>query len=120
MPQLSGQFVERMPIELSHSQPTLLIRRPVFERHGLTRSFFDDRLSLTPEEFRVEGDLVVIGPIHAEGAIGDVVDELEAAGLVYFDDFFDLSGNWPNWLSVYAMAARGLGGLPHSPATWPL
>lgn len=106
-----------MPIELAHSQPTLLIRRTAFEQHGLTRTLFDDRLGLTPDEFRVEGDLVVVGPIHAEGALGDMVSELEDLGLVYFDDFFDLSGNWPDWLSVYAMAARPAGGgaLLHPP-----
>lgn len=95
-----------MPIELAHSQPTILIRRSAFEQHGLTRSFFDERLGLTPEEFRVEGDLVAVGPIRATDALSDTVEELETRGLVYFDDFFDLSGNWPNWLSVYAMAAR--------------
>jgi hypothetical protein len=99
-----------MPIELVHSQPTLLLRRAAFEQHGLTRTFFDERLGLTSDEFRVEGDLVVVGPIHAEGALGDIVTELEDLGLVYFDDFFDLSGNWPDWLKVYAMAARPAGG----------
>ncbi len=99
-----------MPLVLAHSRPTLLIRRPAFEERGLTRSFFDERLGLTPDEFRVEGDLVAIGPIHAEGALGDLVTELEDLGLVYFNDFFDLSGNWPDWLNVYAMAARPPGG----------
>jgi hypothetical protein len=99
-----------MPIELTHSQPTLVIRRAPFEQHGLTRALFDDRLGLTPDEFRVEGNLVVVGPIHAEGSLGDIVGELENLGLVYFDDFFDLSGNWPEWLSVYVMAARPVSG----------
>jgi hypothetical protein len=99
-----------MPIELTHSQPTLLIRRAAFEQHGLSRTLFDDRLGLTADEFQVEGDLVVVGPILAEGALGDIVSELEDLGLVYFDDFFDLSGNWPDWLNVYAMAARPAGG----------
>jgi len=31
---------------------------------------------------------------------------MESRGLVYFDDFFDLSGRWPEWLLVYAMAQR--------------
>jgi hypothetical protein len=30
--------------------------------------------------------------------------ELENRGLAYFDDFFELSGNWPAWLSIYAMS----------------
>jgi len=104
-----------MPIELGHSQPTLLIRRPAFEQHGLTRAFFDERLGLTADEFRVEADLIVVGPIAADGVLGDVVTELEDLGLVYFDDFFDMSGNWPDWLNVYAMAARPAGGPLHPP-----
>jgi len=26
---------------------------------------------------------------------------------VYFDDFFDLSGNWPEWLTIYTRARGG-------------
>ena len=26
----------------------------------------------------------------------------ERLGLAYYDDFFELSGNWPEWLSVFA------------------
>jgi hypothetical protein len=63
----------------------------------------DERLNLTDEEFRVEGPLIVIGPILAEGELQDVIGELEEAGLQYFEDFFDLSGNWPEWLRLYAM-----------------
>jgi hypothetical protein len=31
-----------------------------------------------------------------------LIDDLERAGLVYFQDFFELSGNWPDWLVLYA------------------
>jgi hypothetical protein len=31
----------------------------------------------------------------------DLFEELEQVGLVYFDDFFELSGNWPQWLRLY-------------------
>lgn len=72
----------------------------------MLRSFFDERLGLTADEFTVEGDLIAIGPIYAAEALGEVIAEMEAQGLVYFDDFFDFSGNWPEWLSVYVMAAR--------------
>jgi hypothetical protein len=27
--------------------------------------------------------------------------DLETAGLEYFDDYFELSGNWPDWLLLY-------------------
>ena len=65
--------------------------------HGAT---LDARLGLTDAEFRVEGSLVAIGPIYDVDALGVLVDELEQIGLVYFDDFFELSGSWPEWLTV--------------------
>ncbi|HEX7123633.1 MAG TPA: hypothetical protein VF178_14755 [Gemmatimonadaceae bacterium] len=95
-----------MPLSLSHGKPSLVIRREAFERAGLTRAQFDERLGLTPDEFRVEGGLICIGPIHEEEALTEVVSELEGLGLTYFDDFFDLSGTWPEWLTLFAMATR--------------
>jgi hypothetical protein len=93
-----------MPLDVAHGQPTLFIRRAAYERAGITRAALDERLDLTPEEFRVEGDLVAIGPVFDEDALGEVLAALEGAGLVYFDDYFELSGNWPEWLRVLAMA----------------
>jgi len=93
-----------MPLPIRTGYPSLLITRHAFERAGLTRTAFDERLGLTPDEFRVEGGLVVIGPILDEEALGKVIDDLEAEGLVYFDDYFELSGNWPEWLEVLAMS----------------
>jgi hypothetical protein len=52
----------------------------------------------------VEGNLVAIGPVSGEESLADVVAELEELGLVYFDDFFELSGNWPSWLGLYCGA----------------
>jgi hypothetical protein len=95
-----------MPLDVTTGQPTLFIRKPAFERAGLTRQAFDERLRLTADEFRVEGELVAVGPIYDEEALGEVVAELEGMGLAYFDDFFELSGNWPEWLRVLAMSAR--------------
>lgn len=95
-----------MPIDLGHDYPTLLIRRAAFERHGLTRAYFDERLGLTADEFRVEGDLIAVGPLPPQADVADLVAELEDRGLVYFDDFFDFSGTWPPWLKVFAMAGR--------------
>jgi len=93
-----------MPLPISPNAPTLFIRREAFERAGLTRAALDERLNLTDEEFRVEGALVAVGPIVGESALVDVVAELEGMGLAYFDDFFELSGNWPDWLGLFAMA----------------
>ena len=94
-----------MPIALSASHPTLLIRRVAFERAGLTRTQFDARLNLTADEFRIEGDLVAIGPLHDADIIGPLVAELETLGLRWFDDVFELPGNWPEWLTLFAMVA---------------
>lgn len=95
-----------MPLKLSHDAPTLLLRKRAFEQHNLARSDFDIVLHLTDEEFRVEGDLVVVGPIYDSQALTEMIAALEGRGLVFFDDFFELSGNWPEWLMVYAMATR--------------
>ena len=93
-----------MPLPISAAAPTLFIRRDAFERSGLTRAALDERLGLTEEEFRVEGTLVAVGPIPGEVALTALVDELETLGLAYFDDFFELSGNWPDWLQLFAMS----------------
>ena len=93
-----------MALSIQHGAPSILILRRAYEASGIARETIDERLGLTPEEFRVEGGLVVIGPIYGDegDAMGDVIAELERAGLRYFDDFFELSGNWPEWLRVLA------------------
>jgi hypothetical protein len=96
-----------MPLQISAGAPSLLIQREAFERAGLARSTFDRWLNLTDEEFRVEGALIAVGPLHGESALTDLIEELEGVGLVYFDDFFELSGNWPEWLRLVAVAERG-------------
>lgn len=98
-----------MPLPIEAGQPTVLIRREAFEREGLERQLIDERFNLTAEEFRVEGDLILIGPLPTDELLSEMLAELELAGLRYFDDFFELSGNWPEWLRLFA-AARGRGG----------
>lgn len=94
-----------MPLLVTHGVPTLFIRREAYERSGITRAALDERLGLTDAEFQVDGDLVALGPIYDVDALGTIVDELEAAGLVYFEEFFELSGGWPDWLDVMVRAA---------------
>jgi hypothetical protein len=98
-----------MPLPIAPGAPTLLIRRDAFERVGLTRSSLDRRLNLTDEEFRVEGGIVGVGPLHGESAVIDLIDELEQLGLVYYDDFFELSGNWPEWVRLIVLGDRAPG-----------
>jgi hypothetical protein len=95
-----------MPLPIPHTVPTIVIRKSAFERAGITRQAIDARLSLTPDEFRVEGELIAIGPIYGDDELTTFVEELERMGLIYFDDFFDLSGNWPEWLSVFVMSGN--------------
>ncbi len=94
-----------MPLDIAAGNPTLIIRRDAFERVGLSRAQLDARLNLTADEFRVDGPLVVIGPLVGETALDELLAELEAIGLVYFDDFFELSGNWPTWLRLLALGS---------------
>jgi hypothetical protein len=95
-----------MPLRVSTGAPTLFIRREAYEKSGLSRASVDEKLGLTPDEFRVEGQLVVIGPLYGDAAdlLGELIAELESLGLVYFDDFFELTGNWPGWLTLLATA----------------
>jgi hypothetical protein len=90
-----------MPITIRAAHPSMCIRRSAFERAGLTRAAFDKQYSLTDDEFRVESELIVIGPLFGDNA-SQLLAQLESAGLEYFEDYFELSGNWPEWLALYA------------------
>jgi hypothetical protein len=96
-----------MPLPVTQGVPTLFIRRDAYERTGLTRASLDERLGLTDAEFQVDGDLVALGPIYDVDALGTLVDELEGAGLAYYEDFFELSGSWPEWLEIVVRAGGG-------------
>ena len=98
-----------MPLAIPAGAPTLLLRRTSYERAGVVRAALDERLALTADEFRVEGDVVAIGPIYDSAALTALVEQLEGLGLVYYDDFFELSGNWPDWISVLAGAIGAQG-----------
>jgi hypothetical protein len=93
-----------MPLPLSLGAPTLVVKKAAFERAGITRAQIDLALTLTDQEFRVEHGLVAIGPIFDDDGFAALVAAFEQNGLVYFDDFFEMSGNWPEWLSVFALA----------------
>ncbi len=93
-----------MPLPLSSGASTLVVKKAAFERAGITRAQIDKALTLTDEEFRVEHGLVAIGPIYDEEGFATLIEAFENARLVYFDDFFEMSGNWPEWLSVFALS----------------
>jgi hypothetical protein len=92
-----------MPLAVTQGLATIFIRKEAFERAGLARAEIDSRFNLTDQEFRVEGTLIAIGPLPSDDMVGPILEYLEAKGLVYFDDVFELSGNWPGWLRLYAM-----------------
>jgi hypothetical protein len=98
-----------MPLELSHGHVVVLIRQSAFERSGLARNVIDERYNLTDEEFQVEDGLVALGPLPSDDMLSGLIEDLENSGLVYFDDFFELSGNWPDWLSLYARGVKARG-----------
>jgi len=100
-PLIEGGSHQIMAQEIPSGQAMLFIKRDAYERVGLTRAAIDQRLNLTPDEFRVEGALVMIGPLPDDAGLRDLFDELEETGLVYFDDYFELSGNWPAWLRLF-------------------
>jgi hypothetical protein len=95
-----------MPIQLPHDRSVVLIRQAAFEHAGLSRQTIDDRYNLTDEEFRVEDGLVVVGPLPSDDMLPELIEALETSGLTYFDDFFELGGNWPEWLTLYGRGAR--------------
>jgi len=96
-----------MPVQIHTGAPTLFIRRAAYEGAGLVRSALDARLGLTPDEFRVEGDLVAIGPVYDAEAFAELLAELERLGLTFYDDFFELTGSWPEWLTLFAASEPG-------------
>lgn len=93
-----------MALSIPSGAPTLIIRRQAYEATGLSRAEIDKRLGLTADEFRVDANCVAIGPIYGKigSELNDLIAELETRGLTYFDDFFELTGNWPEWLLLFA------------------
>jgi hypothetical protein len=91
-----------MSVQMTHGRPVILIRQSSYERSGILRQALDERYNLTPEEFTVESGLIRIGPLPSDDTLSDLISDLEQNGLTYFDDFFEMSGNWPEWLTLYA------------------
>jgi 8-oxo-dGTP pyrophosphatase MutT (NUDIX family) len=94
-----------MPLPLASSGSTIAVRREAFERAGLTRGAIDNALRLTDAEFRVEGELIAIGPLPHADDVPTLIDQFEDVGLVYYDDFMEIPGGFPEWLALFARHA---------------
>lgn len=90
-----------MPLKIDPGHPAVLIKKDAYDNAGLSRVQLDSEFNLTAEEFRVEGQLIVVGPLPSDDWVGPLTEYLEKKGLTYFDDFFELSGNWPEWVRLY-------------------
>lgn len=96
-----------MPLHVGTTGSTVFIRREAFESRALERSVFDSRYNLTDAEFRVEEGIIAIGPLVSDDDLSALLDDLEARGLTYFEDYFELSGNWPSWLELFVRSGGG-------------
>ena len=92
---------QTLPLKLDAGLPSILIRKEKYESSGLVRAEIDAQFNLTDREFRVGDRLVVLGPLPSDEMIGPLTEYLESKNLSYFDDFFELSGNWPDWLTIH-------------------
>lgn len=90
-----------MPLPLDSHGPTIAIRRAAFDGAGLVRAALDEIFTLAADEFRVEGELLLVGPLPNGDDVGTAIELLERAGLTYFDDFVELPANWPEWLELF-------------------
>lgn len=95
-----------MTAELSHDRSVIMIRQDAYENSGISRLALDERFNLTPDEFHAQDGLVVLGPLPSDEMLTEMISELEQNGLVYFDDFFELTGNWPSWLKIYVRGPK--------------
>ena len=92
---------QTLPLKLDSGLPSILIRKEKYESAGLVRAEIDNQFNLTDREFRAGDQLVVLGPLPSDEMIGPLTEYLESKNLSYFDDFFELSGNWPDWLTIH-------------------
>jgi hypothetical protein len=93
-----------MPLSVPMGLPTVFIRKEAFEQANLIRAEIDATFNLTDAEFRIEGNLIAIGPLPSDELVGPMIEYFETKGIVYYDDVFELSGNWPEWLRLFAMS----------------
>jgi hypothetical protein len=74
----------------------IIIRRAALAERGVS---WTDLLRILEASTPLDSNqtLVSFGPHFGEEALDEFLRRPSAAGLVYFDDFVEFSGVWPNW-----------------------
>ncbi|ATA53150.1 hypothetical protein CKY39_07950 [Variovorax boronicumulans] len=89
-----------MSIEVTFSSG-LVIRQSALVARGVTRTQLLEALE-SARPMAEDGELLSFGPCFGQEACDEFVRRLEALGLVYVDDFFDLTLSHPDWLKFSA------------------
>lgn len=74
----------------------IIILRDALQRENISI----DRLSAlmeAEEPLGVNDSMISFGPHFGSEASDTFMKRLEEAGLIYFDDFFEFSGSFPDW-----------------------
>lgn len=83
----------------------IVVKKVALNVKSLTRSqLFEIMDAESP--FDEDEDLLSFGPHFGEEAAKEFIKRLEKAGLVYYDDFFELSEIVPQWCQLYIVNHR--------------
>jgi hypothetical protein len=47
---------------------------------------------------------VAIGPIYDDEGLEKLIEAFEGLGLELYDDYFEMTGNWPAWVTLFGMS----------------
>lgn len=79
----------------------IIVRRSSLGERGVD---FSTLLKILEAEFPLDIDegLISFGPCFGQEALDQIVVDLSKIGLVYFDDFFEFVGDFPDWCKFKA------------------
>ena len=74
----------------------IIVRRAALSERGVS---WTDLLRILEAAAPLDSNetLASFGPHFGREALDEFLRRLSAAGLVYFDDFAEFSGDWPEW-----------------------
>ena len=83
------------------SEYGIIVRRPALAERGVS---WADLLSALEVSVPLDSNesLASFGPHFGREAVDEFLRRLTRLGLVYFDDFFEFSGEWPLWCKFKA------------------